>query len=274
MSLYAHGNLVYNMLTSEKDFHTMTITSAKRFQRAFFRRAGKNAETLRSLAETLPGVRFNVVDDRDRIVAFNRENCANCNFRDEYEAVGQRIDKLFPPILANEYIKLYREVRRTSRPVLNRLTTHGADRSTTPRVASVFPVFDQSGKIIGTACFYRTLTEAGEASDWYGAVQRVVRYIDDHFAEKVSLTRLAAISRLSTATFRRAFARILEMTPGAYLTTIRINRARQLLAGTDMTIETIAAECGFYDQSHFVKTFRKLRHESPTDFRRRLRSAL
>lgn len=251
----------------------MTSTNAKRFQRAFFRQAGKNAETLRILAEALPGVRFNIVDDQDRIVALNRENCANCNFRDEYEAVGQRIDRLFPPILANAYLELYREVRRSGRPALNRLTTHGADRSTTPRIASVFPVFDRNGKIIGTTCFYRTLPDAAEAPDWYGAVQRVVRYIDEHFAEKVSLARLAAVSRLSPATFRRAFARILDMTPGAYLMTIRINRARQLLVETDMTVEAIAAECGFYDQSHFVKTFRKLRHETPTVFRRRQQAA-
>lgn len=248
--------------------NTTALAHAKRFQRAFFRRAGKNVETLRQLAEIVPGVRFNIVDAEDRIVTFNRENCANCNFRNEYEAVGRNVADLFPPVLANAYLTLYREVRQTGRPVLNRKTFHGADRSTTPRLANVFPVFDTKGKIIGTACFYRPLSGESDPADWYGAVRTAIRFIDAHFAEKITLAQLAEVSHLSPTTFRRTFVKVLDTTPSAYLATIRVNRARELLAKTDMTIEAIAAECGFYDSSHFVKTFRKLRHETPTAFRR------
>lgn len=247
---------------------TTALAHAQRFQRAFFRRAGKNVETLRQLAESLPGVRFNIVDAEDRIVTFNRENCANCNFRNEYEAVGRNVADLFPPVLANAYLTLYREVRQTGQPVLNRKTFHGADRSTTPRLANVFPVFDTQGDIIGTACFYRPLSGETDPADWYGAVRKSIRFIDTHFKEKITLAQLAEVSRLSPTTFRRTFVKVLNTTPNAYLATIRINRARELLAKTDMTVEAIAAECGFYDSSHFVRTFRKLRHETPTAFRR------
>lgn len=258
-------------MTNSSD--TTALARAKRFQRAFLRRAGKNVETLRQLAEVLPNVRFNIVDAKERLVAFNRENCANCNFRDEYEAVGRNIAELFPAVLANAYLALYREVRQTGQPVLNRMTFHGADRSTTPRLANVFPVFDGQGAIIGTVCFYRPLSGESDLADWYGAVRKAVRFIDAHVAEKITLAQLAEISRLPPTTFRRAFSKVLDTTPGAYLATIRINRARELLAKTDMTVEAIAAECGFYDPSHFVKTFRKLRHETPTAFRRFISAA-
>ena len=242
---------------------------ARRFQNAFFRRAGKNAALLRTLAETLPGVRFNIVDDQDRIVALNRENCANCNFTCEAEAVGRKIADLFPSVLANAYVSLYREARESKRPILNRLTTHGADRSTTPRRASVFPLYDADGQhVVGTACFYTT-QPSNESLDWYASVQKAVSFINEHFTEKLTLEQLADASQLSLASFRRAFRKILEITPGDYIATIRVNHARNLLVHTDLTVEEIARASGFYDQSHFVKTFRKLRHETPTAFRKK-----
>ena len=82
---------------------------------------------------------------------------------------------------------------------------------------------------------------------------------------------LARISNMSASTFRRAFKKTMETTPGVYLTTIRINKARKLLIDTDKTISDIAEECGFYDQSHFIKMFTRLRRQSPSEYRRRHR---
>ena len=73
---------------------------------------------------------------------------------------------------------------------------------------------------------------------------------------------------MSMSAFRRAFENIMETTPGAYITTIRINKARKLLSETSKTISDIAEECGFYDQSHFTKAFIRLRRQSPGEYRR------
>ena len=49
------------------------------------------------------------------------------------------------------------------------------------------------------------------------------------------------------------------------------DKARKLLADTDKTISDIAEECGFYDQSHFIKMFARLRRQTPSEYRRRHR---
>ena len=49
----------------------------------------------------------------------------------------------------------------------------------------------------------------------------------------------------------------METTPGDYIATIRINRARRLLTTTSMKVFDIALECGFYDQSHLHRANRQ-----------------
>ena len=59
-----------------------------------------------------------------------------------------------------------------------------------------------------------------------------------------------------------------QVLPGSYIATIRINHARKLLTTTGMKVHEIAEKCGFYDQSHFIRTFKRLRHQTPAQYRR------
>ena len=127
---------------------------------------------------------------------------------------------------------------------------------------------DIRGKIIGTTSINHALESGSDKPDWYQTIRSAVAYIDDHFMEKVSIATMARISGMSTSVFRRAFVKIMDTTPGAYISTIRINRARKLLAETDKTISDIAEECGFYDQSHFTRAFLRERGVTPGAYRR------
>lgn len=237
------------------------------FQRQFFRKAGPNIEILRQMADSMPGVLFNIVDAENRVVAFNKSNCANCNFRDESEIVGRKIEEAFPAVLADAYISLYTEVRESGIPVRDRLCAHGADRSTNLRIANVFPVRNDKGKIIATAAFYRPLSRSDITPEWYGAIKKAIEYIDAHYKEKISLSSLAALVGMGSSTFRRIFTERLSIPPGEYISTIRINHARKLLAETSLTLEEIAEKCGFFDQSHFTKLFKSLRRMTPGEYR-------
>jgi AraC-like DNA-binding protein len=242
------------------------------FQRQFFRNAGPNIKILRQMADSMPDVLFNIVDGENRVVAFNKANCANCNFRDESEIVGRRIEDAFPAVLADAYMSLYAEVRETGVPVRDRLCAHGADRSTELRVANVFPVRNGKGKIIGTATFYRPVSNGDITPEWYGALKKAIAYVDAHYSEKIPLSTLAATAGMGSSTFRRVFTDRLSISPGEYISTIRINHARKLLAETSLTVEQIAAECGFFDQSHMTKIFKSLRRVTPGEYRRRHRT--
>ena len=246
----------------------MTKHEKKQFQVDFLQKVGPNAEVVRQMADAIPGVLFNIVDAEERIVAFNRANCEVCNFKDELEVVGEKVVDLFPAVLAEAYLSLYREARESGQPILNRITAHGADRSTNLRIANVFPLRDAGGTVIGTAVFYRVVEAPHTKPDWYGAIKAAVAYIDAHYRERLSLADLARVSGMSVTTFRRVFAQVMETTPGDYIATIRINRARRLLTATSMKVFDIALECGFYDQSHFIRTFKRLRRQTPAQYRR------
>lgn len=240
----------------------------KSLQRKFLAKIGPNAEVFKTLFDTLPDATFYMMDDEDRIMAYNRRNCENSNFKNEDEIVGRKCAEVFPAVLADVYMARDREVRQTGIPIVNRVYGHGADRSTDLRIVSIYPLRDIHGKIVGTTCLYRTVASENSKPDWYGVIKQAVAYIDAHFAERLTLKTLADISGTSVTSFRRVFRDIMEMTPGAYVSTIRVNHARKLLVTTRMKILDIALECGFYDQSHFVRTFKRLRRQTPAHYRR------
>jgi len=251
----------------EKNYKDLKSRLALRDE--FFRRLGPSGETMKNMFDLVGDVTFNMIDDKDRVMAFNRRNRENCNFRDEADFVARDLHDLFPKVLADVYSSRNREVRESGRPIVEKTYSHAADRSTDIKIVSIYPLRDVRGRIVGTTSVTRALESGSNKPDWYQAIRAAVAYIDDHFREKLSIETLASISNMSRSAFRRAFTSIMETTPGAYITTIRINNARKLLSETSKTISDIAEECGFYDQSHFTKAFIRLRHQSPGEYRHR-----
>ena len=246
----------------------MTRNEKLKLQRDFFRKAGPNVEVLRNAFNALRDTGFYITDDQDRLIAFTRHNCEECNVPDESLVLGRTCAELFPPILAEVYMKRDREVRTTGKPIINQTYTHGVDRSTDIRIVSVFPIRSTQGKIIGTFCIYRSVSCGDALPDWYGRIRSVVAHIDSHYADPLSNADLAAIAKMSLATFCRVFTATMQTTPAKYLTTIRLNAARKLLTTTDKLISDIANETGFWDQSHFIKTFKAERGLTPSQYRR------
>lgn len=246
----------------------MTQAEKLKLQRNFFRQAGPNIEVLRAAFDTLRDTGFYITDANDRLIAFTRHNCEECNVPDETHVIGHTCAELFPPILADVYMKRDREVRRTGKHIINQAFTHSADRSTDIRIVSVFPIRNVRGKIIGTFCIYRSVSCGDNLPDWYGRIRTVVAHVDAHYAEPLTNAGLAAIAKMSLATFCRVFTATMQTTPNKYLTTIRLNAARKLLTTTDRLVSEIAAETGFWDQSHFVKAFKAERGQTPSQYRR------
>jgi len=97
-------------------------------------------------------------------------------------------------------------------------------------------------------------------------IRRVREYLDSCFSANVDLGTLAAMAGLSRFHLIRAFRKELSTTPHAYLTDRRITHARKLLHAGESLSET-ALLCGFYDQSHFSRTFKKRVGVSPGVYR-------
>ena len=251
----------------------MTNQQRRKLQQDFFRKAGPNIEVFRRMFDLVPDTKFFIIDDKDRIVTFNRQNLENGNFKNEMEVIGKTCAEIFPAPFAKVYMERDREVRRTGKPIIERAYTHAADYSTDLRIASVFPLHDRRGKLIGTATVYRTKPCDGAIPDWSDRIKGAIAYIDRHYAEKLTLHRLAESAGLSQPVFSRLFKRTTQTTPIQYITENRLNHARRLLADTDKTLANIAVETGFYDEAHFVRTFKKSRGLTPGDYRRQHRTS-
>jgi AraC-like DNA-binding protein len=89
------------------------------------------------------------------------------------------------------------------------------------------------------------------------AVKRAREYMDEHFAETISLGYLGQLTNLSPYHVHRVFSRQIGMPPHAYQTQLRINRAKSLLRN-GQALSDVAASTGFADQSHLTRHFRRL----------------
>src|ERR1700674_3313509 len=79
-------------------------------------------------------------------------------------------------------------------------------------------------------------------------IWRAVQWIEENFATKVSIEKLAVQAGLSPRHFARSFLQATGYTPHAYLLRIRLGRARELLkqSGRAKGLKEIAVSCGFF----------------------------
>jgi AraC family transcriptional regulator len=94
-----------------------------------------------------------------------------------------------------------------------------------------------------------------------------LRAIDDHVG-RIPLARLARACRLHPAHLSRAFKQHMGCSVGEYSRQSRVSRARLLLRESTLGLAEIAAECGFADQAHFSRVFKRLVGSTPLRFRR------
>jgi AraC family transcriptional regulator len=99
-------------------------------------------------------------------------------------------------------------------------------------------------------------------------LQCVLDYIDAHLAENIGLQDMAAIAGLSQHYFATLFKQSTGISPYAYVVKQRVERAKQQLQRSTLSISDVALVCGFADQSHLTKHFRNLYGMTPMQFRK------
>ena len=97
-------------------------------------------------------------------------------------------------------------------------------------------------------------------------VSRVRDYIYEA-KESVSLISLAGSVGIHPVTLSRYFPRYFGCSLGDYMRQIKVEKALVLLKSTQIPLSRIACDCGFYDQSHFIKVFKYYTGYSPAVYR-------
>ena len=126
--------------------------------------------------------------------------------------------------------------------------------------------------------FYEILSRLEHVSqlDGFGAapdkIRAVREYIEQNFrSREVYIEFLAQKFSISTSYLRREFSRAYGISPVAFLRTVRVENAKNMLESGCLSVDDIAEQCGFSSTSYFIQVFHKTVGESPDKYRRRLR---
>ena len=98
-------------------------------------------------------------------------------------------------------------------------------------------------------------------------LRRVSTYIEEHLAEDLSLSELAAVAYLSPYHFARLFKASTSFAPHQYVIGRRIERAKLLLSTTNWSLAAIAHAVGFAHESHLALHFKRLTGLLPSSYR-------
>lgn len=102
-------------------------------------------------------------------------------------------------------------------------------------------------------------------------VLKITYFLNTNFAKEVTLGKLEGEFYLSKATLCARFRKKMGCSIMEYLTLVRLSHAKSLLTSSDMTVEQIAAECGFSSANYLGLVFRKEIGVSPLGYRKRVR---
>jgi AraC-like DNA-binding protein len=112
----------------------------------------------------------------------------------------------------------------------------------------------------------QSILRPGGLAAWQA--KRALEYIEDNLGSKMAVRDMAEFVALSPSHFSRAFKQSLGSSPMAYVTARRVERAKLMVTSTRERLMDIALACGFSDQSHLTRSFRRVVGLSPGRWRR------
>ena len=102
-------------------------------------------------------------------------------------------------------------------------------------------------------------------------LKKATDYVGDNLAEDISLAEIARAANLSERHFSRLFKESTGVSPYQYVIRRRIEKAKVLLASTDLPVGEVALLCGFAHQGHLARHFGRLIGTAPARFRKEAR---
>jgi transcriptional regulator GlxA family with amidase domain len=101
-------------------------------------------------------------------------------------------------------------------------------------------------------------------------IEKTIRFISENYQRDVPVEKLASIACMSLSRYAHLFKECTGMGPAAYLESIKLGKARDLLISTSLSIKEIAEATGFCNPLYFSQRHHAKFGCSPTDFRRKI----
>lgn len=229
------------------------------------------ATAIAGLFDHLEGVQFWVKDRAGRYHWVSRGFLMNYSLERMDQVIGKTDHDLSPTHLADQYRQDDDRVLAGD-AITNRIELVGRfDHTASWCQTTKTPVKSATGRVIGTVGITRMADPRAIQPDLPdAALGRVLAHMRQHFARPLHNTELARMAGRSVRAFERLFVRHLQLTPQQYIRRLRVRMASQALINNrrEPMIE-IAVSHGFYDQSHFVREFRRETGLTPGEYRTR-----
>jgi AraC-like DNA-binding protein len=232
--------------------------------------SGFAAVQVLDLFDALPDVFLFVKNRESRFVKFNKAWLSMHGCATAADALGKTDYDYHPPALAAQYVAEDERVMRSGKPLCDQAWLV-SDHTGMPRwyLCTKMPLFDADGTVSGLAGVLRPFDHAGNAPDEYRRLTPAMEYVLEHYRRPISVADLARRAELSASQLQREFRRLFGMSVGDYVLRLRLLMAQRRLRETADAIGRIAADCGFYDQSHFTRAFKAHTGLAPQQYRRR-----
>lgn len=99
------------------------------------------------------------------------------------------------------------------------------------------------------------------------SIERSLHYIEEHLEENIHVADLAAFVNTSLSTYNKYFTQHVGMAPAEYILSKKIEKTRELLSSTDLSITEIACRYGFSSSQYFATVFKRFSLVTPTQYR-------
>lgn len=97
-------------------------------------------------------------------------------------------------------------------------------------------------------------------------LQIVIAVMEENLQDELSLEELARSSNISLSHFHHLFKALTGDSPANYLRALRMERARQLLRTTELSVKEVMSRTGIKDRSHFEREFKKVYGITPAKY--------
>lgn len=103
-------------------------------------------------------------------------------------------------------------------------------------------------------------------------IEQVASFIEEHYADPVTLGGMAKIFMTNPCALSRSFKRYMGVPPISYLNRVRIQAAKELIENSDLSLTQVCSRVGYESLTYFGRVFKEFTGVTPSQFRRQVRS--
>lgn len=228
---------------------------------------------LEGVFQNLSDIYYYAKDVRSRWISCNAASLELLNLSRIEDVLGASEADFFPPQIARAIRLDDTAILRGGQAILNRIELIPNSEGllmwvSTNKQAITAP----NGKIVGLVGTTTPVPESEVLPQQFELFRQTITHIRANLSEPIRIADLAFTVRLSESQFRRKFRAQFGVSPQDFILRARLQSAARSLSRSDVQISTVAADCGFSDQSYFTRQFKIFFGETPGRYRLKWRS--